>query len=191
MKIKNVLLGTAIVAAMGVASPAMAFDKGVSVEGDGGTNDSWSTTVGVNGHFNSVSLSTYAVGGDSVKTIDYKHQMTNLDSPLKVIVGLSGMKSDFSGKNPTESGFESGYALGIHVGLGYEFVNSKTSIDFGFTEEIAESRFRNGQVLDISITQQIAKGFSVKTGFRQVDREVAGVDSELMETGYIGLKFNF
>lgn len=193
MKMKKVLLGSVIAASLGMAAPAMAFEKGISVSGDAGSDNAWSSTVQVNGHFNSVSISHYAVGGDSVKTVDYKHQLTDLDSPFRVNVGLSGMKSDYSDVELVDpSGdYEAGYALGVHVGFGYDFTSTGTSIDVGVTEEVAESRFSDGQVFEAALTQRLASSLSVKAGFRAIDREIDGESDELLETGFVGLKFHF
>lgn len=196
MKTKSLIAASTLALAMASGS-AMAFEKGVSVSADGGNmDDTWSATVQMNGYFNSVSMSQYVVGGDSVKTIDYKHQLTNLDSPIKMTVGLSAMKSDYSDKNLIESltageDHESGYALGVHVGFGYDIAVTGTTIHVGLTEEVVESRFADGQIFEAGVTQQLAKNLSVTGGFRQIDREIDGAKDELLETGYIGLKFNF
>lgn len=190
MKTKSFIAASTLALAMASGS-AFALEKGVSVSGDAGSHDAWSSTVQINGHYNSVSLNQYAVGGDSVKTIDYKHQLTNFGSPLRVMIGLSGMKSDYSDYKVGEKDYEAGYALGVHVGFGYDIFSTGTSFDIGLTEEVAESRFRDGKILDVGITQKFAKGFAVKAGFRQIDREVDGQSDELLETGYLGFKFSF
>lgn len=191
MKKSKMIFAASALALAVSATPASAFEKGVSVSADAGSHDAWGSTIMINGHFNSVSLSQYAVGGDSIKTIDYKHELTNLDSPLRMSVGLSGMKSDYSDSSFGDKDYEAGYGLGISLSFGYEVYATRTSFNVSLTEEVAESRFKDGQIFDAGVTQRISDNVAIKAGFRQIDREVDGKTDELLETGYLGLKLNF
>lgn len=193
MKLKSAILGSAIALSLaaGSVSAAPHMTPGVTVKGSVMTDDAWSGSVVTQGYFNSVGFSQYGVGSDSVKTVDYRHQLMSEDSGFRITLGLSGMKSDFSEFDAGERGYESGYALGVHTGFAYDYEPSGTTISVGLTDEVLESRFEGGKIFEAAITQQMNKHLSVETGYRFVDREIDGKKDELMESGYIGLNVHF
>lgn len=182
-------LTLAVMSGSALAAPHMT--PGVTVSGSVGSDEAWSGEVVAQGYFNSFGIAQYGVGSDSVKTVDYKHQLMSENSGFRITLGLSGMKSDYSELEAGQKDYEAGYALGIHTGFAYDYEPSGTTISVGLTDAVVESRFKDGKIFEASITQQMNKYLSVETGYRFVDREVDGKKDELMESGFIGLNLHF
>ena len=186
MKNKN-LLSVSIfsVLILGSASAsALSNDRNVDVSADISDDEGYSLSIDAHRQNNKASFHSYRMSSDSVSTFGYKRQINDQASPFKVYVGLSGMTSSTANS-------KDGYALGTYIGLGYDIVDSGTAFNIGLTQEVLESEFDEGRILDISLSQKISTNIGLKIGYRKIDRENNGASDTYMDSGYLGFNVSF